>query len=100
MERNARRLYDLLSYTPREREEEPQGYVDNTKKAKRTTHWEYTFAASALKSASLLVGFCHKHGLSYNVTERGITVHHITNREINQARKLCNKVSQRYAISL
>lgn len=31
MERNARRLYSILAYTPKERKEERDEYVDNPK---------------------------------------------------------------------
>lgn len=100
MERNARQLYRVLAYTPKEPREEPAGYVDNSRNSRKTTHWDYVFAASTLKSVSLLVGFCKKNDLQWSVCERGIKVRNATNKQINKARKLCNKPSHRNPITL
>lgn len=100
MERNARRLYSILAYTPKERKEERDEYVDNPRNAKPATSWDYTFAANMLKSVSLLIGFCKKNNLQWNVCERGVKVRNITNKQINKARKLCNKPSHRNPVVL
>lgn len=99
MERNARRLYSILAYTPKERKEKRDEYM-NPRSAKPATHWDYVFAESMLKSVSLLVGFCKKNNLQWSDCERGIKVRNITNKQINKARKLCNKPSHRNPVIL
>lgn len=100
MERNARRLYSILAYIPKERKEERDEHVDNPRNAKPAMSWDYTFAANMLKSVSLLVGFCKKNNLQWSVCERGVKVRNITNKQINKARKLCNKPSHRNPVVL
>lgn len=97
--RNARQLLRIVSYVPREREPEPKDQYIN-QNAKKCTKWKYTFAATDLKSVSLLIGFCNKNNLRYHVVERGIMVFDITNKQVNQARKKCNKISKKFAIIL
>jgi hypothetical protein len=98
MVKNARRLYSLLSYEPREYREEPKKYEEEHQK--KCTVWNYTFNADDLKSPSLLIGYLKRVGLKWKLAQRGIMVYNITNRQINEARKQCNKPSRKFSIQL
>lgn len=95
---NARQLYDVMSYFPKEKRE-PESDYENVQ-AKKCNTWNYTFNSADLKSASLLVGYCKKAGLKWKPVQTGIMVNGITNKQINEARKKCNKVSKKFSIQL
>lgn len=62
--------------------------------------WDYEFSSDFLKNPSELVRYCKKNGLEYCVKMNGIMVRKITEKQINEARKIANKKSQSYKLKI
>jgi len=91
--RNARQLYRVLSYVPKERKNEEISYVDESALKRKTI--DYEFAYADLRSVSLLIGMCRKYKYGYQPRKRGILVRSVTKPQINEMRKRCNKHTHR-----
>lgn len=97
LEKNAKRLFEILSYIPKE-PKEMASYIDEDN-AKKSI-WNYEFCSKDLKSASKLVWWCNKHSIMFKYTISGIMVYNVSNSQINEARKLCNKPAKKFSIKI
>lgn len=99
MKRNVAQLFHVLSFTPKERPEDPVPYEDPAP-SKPCKAWDYEFAYKDMKHPQMVLDWCKKHGHTPHKRERGIFVRQLSNNEINEVRRKCNKSTKAYPIQL